>query len=144
MIDTNTQTEVLEGTQPILLFDGVCNLCDGLVQFIIKLDPEGKFRFASLQSELGQQLTRKAGLEPNDIGTAILYQQGKFYLKSDMALGVARELGGLWNVFRIFSVIPRPWRNAIYNWVARNRYQWFGKKDQCMMPIPELRSRFLD
>ncbi len=129
---------------PVLLFDGVCNLCDGLVQFIIKWDEKARFRFASLQSEIGQELARQAGLDPSDMGTAILYDEEEFHLKSDMALGVARNLGGLWGVFGIFRIIPRSVRDGVYDWVARNRYQWFGKKEGCMIPTPELKSRFLD
>jgi len=129
---------------PVLLFDGVCNLCDGLVQFIIKRDQKARFRFASLQSEIGQALAEQAGLEPTNMGTAILYDGEEFHLKSDMALGVARQLGGFWSVFVIFRMVPRSIRDGVYDWIARNRYKWFGQKDECMIPTPELKSRFLD
>ncbi len=141
---TEEQTTASVGRHPVLLFDGVCNLCNGLVQFVIRRDPEGHFRFASLQSEAGQTLAAEAGLPTDDLTTAVLYHQGHFHLKSDMALEVARQLGGFWRVFYAFRIIPRAIRNAVYDWVARNRYQWFGKRESCMIPTPDLKARFLD
>lgn len=144
MVSSSDKLKSVDLEHPILLFDGVCNLCDGLVQFIIKRDPKGTFRFASLQSPLGQNLAKEAGLDPQELGTAILYYQGKFQFKSDMALGVASQLGGLWPILGVFKIVPAFFRNGIYNWVAKNRYRWFGKKEQCMIPSPDLKSRFLD
>lgn len=141
---TEEQATASVGQHPVLLFDGVCNLCNGLVQFIIRRDPEGRFRFASLQSETGQELAAEAGLPTDDLTTAVLYHQGCFHLKSDMALEVARQLGGFWSVFYAFRIVPRAIRNAVYDWVARNRYQWFGKRESCMIPTPDLKARFLD
>ena len=130
-------------SQPILLFDGVCNLCNGFVQFIIRRDPEGMFRFASLQSELAQELLKERGLDPAALDTVVLIDGERAFTRSDAALQVAGRMGGAWPLLKVFRVLPRAWRNAVYDWVARHRYRWFGKKDQCMVPTPELRSRFL-
>lgn len=129
--------------KPILLFDGVCNLCNGFVQFIILRDPQAKFRFAALQSEAGQQLLEKAKMSTSEINTVVLYEHGKFYTHSDVGLRVARHLGGGWILFTVFKIIPKGLRDNIYNWIARNRYRWFGKQESCMMPTPELKERFL-
>lgn len=130
--------------KPILLFDGVCNLCNGSVLWVIRHDTNGKFRFTSLQSETGQQLLEEAGLPAREMDTVVLHDQGGFFTRSDAALGVLQRLGGVWSWVSILRIIPRPVRDRIYNWIARNRYRWFGKKDSCMIPTPELRSRFLD
>ncbi|MCB9285555.1 MAG: thiol-disulfide oxidoreductase DCC family protein [Lewinellaceae bacterium] len=134
----------IPSNQSIILFDGVCNLCNGFVQFIIQRDPKRRFRYASLQSETGQSLLREVGLPADEINTVVLIEGKKGYTHSDVALRVARRMGGLWPVFTVFYVIPRPVRNAVYNWVARNRYRWFGKREACMVPTPELKSLFLD
>ena len=128
---------------PILLFDGVCNLCDGFVQFVIKKDPKGIFRFAALQSEVGIKVLEQYQQEKADLSTVILVDKGKIYTHSDVALQVVRHLGGLWSIFYLFVVIPRPLRDHIYNWIAKNRYHWFGKKQECMIPTPDIQSRFL-
>jgi len=128
---------------PILLFDGVCNLCNGAVRFIIERDPAGIFRFASLQSESAKQLLGQFPEAPRDISTIVLIEHNCLYTKSDAALRAARHLPGAWPALYGFIIIPRAIRNIIYDWIARNRYQWFGKQDQCMMPTPELRGRFL-
>lgn len=129
--------------KPILLFDGVCNLCNGFVQFIILRDPKAIFRFAALQSEVGQQLLQTAQMPTQEINTVVLYESGKFYTHSDVGLRVARHLGGWWTLFIILKIIPKLLRDRIYNWVARNRYRWFGKQESCMIPKPELKARFL-
>ncbi len=129
---------------PVLLFDGVCNLCNGAVQFIIQRDPEGAFRFASLQSKAAGQLLEQFPEAPRDVSTIILIEKGKIYTRTDAALRAARRLPGLWPALYALIIIPRPIRNAVYDWIARNRYRWFGKKDQCMAPTPELRERFLE
>ncbi len=134
----------MENSHPVLLFDGVCNLCNGAVQFIIRRDPRGKVHFAALQSEAGQQLLEQFPQAPRDVSTIILVEKGKLYTRSDAALRVARHLSGAWPALYGFIIVPRPIRNAVYNWVARNRYRWFGKKDQCMIPTPNLKARFLD
>lgn len=129
---------------PILLFDGVCNLCHHFVQFILKRDPKGHIRFASLQSELGQQLLQKYNVPQDQLDTVILIENDQVYSHSDVAVRVVTYLSGFWPIFRIFRFIPRFFRDPIYNWIAANRYRWFGKQDQCLMPQPEWKDRFLD
>ncbi|MCB0631988.1 MAG: thiol-disulfide oxidoreductase DCC family protein [Saprospiraceae bacterium] len=131
------------GPYPILLFDGVCNLCNAFVQFVIRHDPEAVFRFTPLQSEIGQELSAKAGFPVNELSTVILYYRGRFYTHSDVALEVVRRLPGIWSMLYGFVIIPKFLRDAIYNWVARNRYRWFGKRESCMMPTPDVKRRFL-
>jgi predicted DCC family thiol-disulfide oxidoreductase YuxK len=134
----------MEGsTDNILLFDGVCNLCNGLVRFIIKRDKKGKFKFASLQSEAGRSLLERFGLPQNEIQSLVLIQNDKYYLKSTAALKVLRELGGFWSTFYIFIWLPQFFRDFIYDIVAKSRYRIFGKLDTCMIPTAELQSRFL-
>ncbi|HMO40400.1 MAG TPA: thiol-disulfide oxidoreductase DCC family protein [Saprospiraceae bacterium] len=129
--------------KPILLFDGVCNLCNGFVQFVIRRDPHGKFLFAALQSEIGRQLLRQAQLPTDEISTVVLYDKGQFYTHSDVGLRVFRQMGGLWPVLYGLMIVPKFIRDRIYNWIARNRYRWFGQRETCMIPTPELKARFL-
>ena len=129
---------------PILLFDGVCNLCNGFVQFVIKRDKKAVFRFAALQSDLGKELSATAGLPAHSMDTVVLYENNRFYTHSDVGLRVARRLNGLWPLAYALVIIPKFIRDGIYNLVAKNRYRWFGKRESCMVPTPELRSRFLD
>lgn len=138
MNDPNALSE-----NPVLLFDGVCNLCNGFVQFVILRDPEAIFRFAPLQSAVGAQLATQAGFPIDELSTVILYDRGKFYTHSDVALEVVRRLPGLWPLLYGLNVIPKSIRDSMYNWVARNRYRWFGKRSSCMVPTPQIRSRFL-
>ena len=129
---------------PIVLFDGVCNLCSGAVQFIIRRDPAGRFRFASLQSPLGEELLARFGIDRGVTDSVILVEGDRWYKESDAALRIARGLGGPWKALGIFRLIPRPLRDAAYRLIARNRYRWFGKRETCWLPTPELRGRFLD
>lgn len=129
--------------KPLLFFDGVCNLCSGFVQFVIEHDPEAKFRFASLQSEAGQQVLREMNMSETELSTVVLLKNGKTYTHSDVALEMSRDMGGLWNLFYVFKIIPKPIRDKIYDWVAANRYKWFGEKEACWLPTPELQARFL-
>ncbi|MEO0338173.1 MAG: thiol-disulfide oxidoreductase DCC family protein [Bacteroidota bacterium] len=129
---------------PILLFDGVCNLCDASVQRVIKADRKGIFRFASLQSEAAAELLRQSSLSEQHLKSVVLFHKDQFYTHSDAVLKTANLLGGAWNLLYAFWWVPRIIRDGIYNWIAANRYKWFGKKDQCMIPTPDLRSRFLD
>ena len=140
----NDQSDLLYPDHPILLFDGVCNMCSGFVQFVIKIDPKGKFRFASLQSATGQELLNAAGLSTDELGTVVLIHKGRVSTHSDVALEITRILGGGWTICYAFKVVPRFIRDGIYKWIARNRYRWFGKKDACMMPTPDIRQRFLE
>jgi predicted DCC family thiol-disulfide oxidoreductase YuxK len=127
----------------IILFDGVCNLCDRSVQFILKRDKKGYFQFASLQSEAGQALLQKYNLPTEDFGSFVLIEKGKAYQKSTGALRVCRHLGAAWPLMYGFIIIPPFIRHAVYTLLARNRYRWFGKKEACMMPQPEWKERFL-
>jgi len=128
---------------PIVLFDGVCNLCSGSVQFVLKRDLEGRFRFASLQSEAGRSLMLEHGLDPDALSSVVLVEDGRAYQESSAALRIARHLPGAWKLLRVFAVVPRPLRDAVYRLIARHRYRWFGKTEACWLPTPELRARFL-
>ena len=133
----------LSKTHPILLFDGVCNLCDGAVQFVIKHDSKNKLRFAALQSEIGQQILEHFNLPKEDIFSVILVENEKVYLRSNAALRMYKNMGGLWQALYFFIIVPRPIRDLVYDFIAKNRYKWFGEKEECMIPTPELQSRFL-
>jgi len=124
----------------IVLFDGVCNLCNGFVQFILPRDRTGRFRCASLQSEAARRLLK--GDAPEE--TIVLIEEGKTYLKSAAALRIARRLRFPWPLLYAFVVVPRGLRDMVYDWVARHRYCWFGKRDACMVPYPQWRGRFLE
>lgn len=128
----------------IIFFDGVCNLCNGLVQFIIRRDPAGQFRFASLQSQYARQHLLKAGRDPDGLHSIIVLDGDQLLERSDAVLAIAKHLGGLWPALMIFKVLPRRLRDALYNFIASNRYRWFGRRDQCMIPTPDLRARFLE
>lgn len=129
--------------KPILLFDGVCNLCNGFVQFVIRRDPQAKFRFAALQSEVGQQLLREANMPTDELSTVVLYENGRFYTHSSVPLRVVKKFGGAWPLLYGLVIVPKMIRDGVYNWIARNRYRWFGKQESCMIPTPELKARFL-
>ena len=126
---------------PVVLFDGVCNLCDAAVTFIIDRDADAVFRFASLQSETGQRLTQQYGLENED--TVVLVADGRCYVRSTAALRIARRLDGAWPLLAALLVVPASLRDAAYRFIARHRYRWFGTRDACRVPTPELRRRFL-
>jgi predicted DCC family thiol-disulfide oxidoreductase YuxK len=128
----------------IVLFDGVCNLCNAAVQFIIKRDPGGRIKFASLQSDAGQSLLEANDLSTNQFHSIIFLKGDVIYQESDAVLQIARELNSplAW-LSSAAAVIPRPVRNWIYRWVSRNRYKVFGKREECMVPTPDLRKRFL-
>ncbi|WP_221566947.1 thiol-disulfide oxidoreductase DCC family protein [Alkalihalobacillus sp. TS-13] len=127
----------------VLLFDGECNLCNGIVQVVIKRDPKVQFKFAALQSETGQRLLEEYNL-PHTFDSFILIEDGKAYQKSSAALRVTRHLNGAWRIFTVFKIIPTPVRDVVYNFIARNRYKWFGKRESCMIPTPDIKSRFLE
>jgi predicted DCC family thiol-disulfide oxidoreductase YuxK len=128
---------------PILLFDGVCNLCNRSVQWVLKRDKPGVFRFAALQSEVGKALLAQANLPVDALDTIVLIHRGRAFVRSDAALEVARLLGIPWSFALLFKGVPRPWRNALYDWVARNRYRWFGQEETCWLPDPIWKNRFL-
>ncbi|HKL36787.1 MAG TPA: thiol-disulfide oxidoreductase DCC family protein [Salegentibacter sp.] len=129
----------------IILFDGVCNLCNTAVTFIIKHDKKDTFRFASLQSDFGKELVAERGMDPEALDSIILIDPGvAYYQKSTAALEISRELSGGYSLLKNFLFIPEGLRDGIYNFVANNRYKWYGKKESCMIPTPELKSKFLD
>ena len=129
--------------RPIILFDGVCNLCNGAVQFVIRHDKEEKFLFAALQSSFGQQLLQRHQLPVKQFDSVILLQDEKVYTKSTAALKVARQLNGASKSLYIFIIVPKFIRDAVYAFIASHRYKWFGKTNECMIPTPQLKSRFL-
>jgi predicted DCC family thiol-disulfide oxidoreductase YuxK len=133
--------KILDIAKPVVFFDGMCNFCSSSVQFIIRHDKKKQFLFAPLQSELGQEAIKQfPGVAPDSV---ILYKDGKFYSKSDATLHIARILDGGWKMCYAGIILPRIIRNAMYNFMAYNRYRWWGKKDSCMIPAPEIRSRFI-
>ena len=129
---------------PVILFDGVCNLCNNAVQFVIKRDKQKLFKFASLQSSFGQAILKTGSLPQPDFNSFILLQNATIYTKSTAALMVARQLSAPWSLLYFFIIVPPFIRDGIYKMVANNRYKWFGKKDTCFTPTPGLRTRFLD
>ncbi len=134
----------MEVTKKIILFDGVCNLCNGFIQFVIKRDTADTFRYASLQSEIGKKLVGERGIDSNSIDSVVLIEPGvAYYIKSDAALQIGSHLKDFRTISRILYLIPSGLRNIIYDLIARYRYAWFGKKDACMIPTPELQSKFL-
>ncbi|WP_046245631.1 thiol-disulfide oxidoreductase DCC family protein [Hymenobacter terrenus] len=130
-----------------ILFDGVCNLCNGFVQFVIRHDPQGHFHFAALQSEAAQRLLTERGIVPATLPTepesVLLLSSGQLYSHSTAVLRIAGQLGGVWRLAGVGWVLPRPWRDALYRFVARHRYRWFGRQESCMLPTPALKARFL-
>ena len=128
--------------QPIIFFDGVCNLCNGAVQFVIERDARAQFRFAALQSETAQIHLAKGNLSATDLKSVLLLENDRWYSRSTAALRIARKMDGFWKLLYVFIIVPRPVRDGVYNWVARNRYRWFGKEESCWIPTPELKKRF--
>ena len=127
----------------IVLFDGVCNLCNASVTFIIDRDPQGMFRFAPLQSEAAQRLVTHNELPVHGRDSVVLLEAGQIYTQSTAALRIARRLSGWWPLVSGLMVVPQPIRDGVYRWIARNRYRWFGQTPTCRVPTPELRQRFL-
>lgn len=127
----------------LILFDGVCNLCNASVQFIIERDPDRYFRFASLQSQAGKKMLERHRIG-FDLNTFVLVEDGRAYTRSEAVLRVARRLKSPWRFIGGFRVIPLFLRDAVYNLVAKNRYRMFGKQESCMLPTPELKALFLD
>jgi predicted DCC family thiol-disulfide oxidoreductase YuxK len=129
---------------PIVLYDGVCGLCEASVNFIIHHDPAGRFRFASLQSEIGRRLLAEHGLNADVMNTVVLIDESSAHVRSAAAARVLILLGGGFSVMgEVLAVIPEIIRDAVYNWIARNRYRWFGKRDVCRLPTVEVAKRFL-
>jgi len=135
-------------TPPTILFDGVCNLCNGFVQFVIRHDAAGRFRFAALQSAAGQALLATHGqqdlaMPAADPDSVVLVEGGRVYTHSTAVLRIAGHLGVLGRVAQVGWLLPRTWRDALYRYVARHRYRWFGQQESCLLPTPALRTRFL-
>lgn len=131
-------------SQAVIFFDGVCNLCNSSVQFIIRRDKDNYFKFASLQSEFGQDFLAKHNLPKESFSSFILFENNRIYQKSTAALRVSRKLRGLWFLLYIYIIVPPFIRNWVYSIVAKNRYNWFGKKEECMVPSKELKSKFIN
>lgn len=128
----------------VVLFDGVCNLCNGSVNWLIDHDKKNLFKFASLQSNYGNRKIAELHLSGEYLNTVVFDNDGKVYLRSDAILHILKQLGGVYSLAAVFLIVPAFIRNYIYNWVAINRYRWFGKQDACRIPTPELKSKFLD
>ncbi|MFS4491794.1 thiol-disulfide oxidoreductase DCC family protein [Maribacter sp. 2308TA10-17] len=129
----------------IILFDGVCNLCNGFVQFVIKRDKKDVFRYAALQSEIGQRLISERNIDTTKIDSVVLIEPGiAYYIKSNAALQIGRHIKGYRTISKVLKLIPSGLRNIVYDLIARYRYAWFGKKEACMIPTPELKAKFLD
>jgi predicted DCC family thiol-disulfide oxidoreductase YuxK len=141
--ERTTNNDVTQIPDSIVLFDGVCNLCSALVQFVIRHDTAAKFRFAAIQSEIGRAIFQSHGLDPADLQTFVFILDGKMHMRSDAAIEVVSRFGGAWRFFTVFRLVPRVARDWIYSMVARNRYRWFGRRDVCMIPTPEIKERFL-
>ncbi len=127
----------------VVLFDGVCNVCESTAQFILRHDPVGKIKMASLQSEPGQEILAWAGMDGEDLDTLVFMEKGRVYVRSSGALRIARQLRFPWPVLSVLLIVPAFLRDWAYKIFARNRYKWFGKKTECMIPSPEIRARFL-
>ena len=134
----------LPENKKIILFDGVCNLCDASVQFIIKHDAKDIFRFVAIQSELGQEFIKYLGIDTSKTDSIILYEPGiAYYYKAEAALRITRELKSWHSILYGFMFIPDGIKNSVYDYIAKNRYKWYGKKEACMIPTPELKAKFL-
>lgn len=134
----------LPQNKKIILFDGVCNLCNGAVQFIIKHDKKDVFRFVALQSELGKEICNYIGIDQTKIDSIVLYNPNvAYYYKSSAIIEISEDLGGIYSLISIFKIFPEKFRNYIYDYIATNRYKWYGKKESCMIPTPELKAKFL-
>jgi predicted DCC family thiol-disulfide oxidoreductase YuxK len=135
---------MVDSTKKIILFDGVCNLCNGAVQFIIKRDHNDMFRFAALQSETGRKLLTERNIDTEAIDSIILIEPNvAYYTKSTAALEIGENLKGLRTFSSILLWLPEQFRNIVYDYIAKNRYKWYGKKDSCMIPTEELKNKFI-
>jgi predicted DCC family thiol-disulfide oxidoreductase YuxK len=130
--------------EQVVLFDGVCNLCNSAVQFIIRNDPHGRFKFCSLQSNCAERMLQSRDVDTNSQDTVILLQDGNLYVRSTAALKIARQLRAPWNLFALLLIVPRPIRDIVYRMIATNRHRLWKKRVSCMAPTPEMKARFLD
>ena len=141
---TSVNLYLLNSNLPIILFDGICNFCDGAVNFVLKQDKKAVFRFAPLQSQAGQKLLEQYQVQKKDFDSFVLIQDGKAYQKSSAALKVLDRLPWYWKWTQVFWIVPKFMRDAVYDFIAGSRYKWFGEKEKCMIPTPDVRNRFLD
>ncbi|MEO7315852.1 MAG: DCC1-like thiol-disulfide oxidoreductase family protein [Ginsengibacter sp.] len=130
--------------QRIILFDGVCNLCNSAVKFVLKRDKKSVFKFASLQSDIAKKLLKDFEVSGIGEGTFVLIDDGEVFTRSTAALKVSKHLSGIWPLMTIFMIVPRFMRDWVYNLISKNRYRWFGKRDTCMIPSPEMKIKFLN
>lgn len=130
--------------EPVIVFDGVCLLCSRWVRFVLRHDRSGRIRFASMQSANGRALLERFGLDPDDPLSLLYIVDGHGFHDSDAILRVLASFGGAWRLTAVFRLLPRALRDVLYRWLARNRYRWFGRSDQCFVPAPDQAARFLD
>jgi predicted DCC family thiol-disulfide oxidoreductase YuxK len=135
--------ELEEENSSIVLFDGVCNFCNSSVNFIIRHDKKKRYKFAALQSDIGRVLSEKNAIDQSKIDSIILVENGKVFIKSSAILRISQHLNYLYPLFFGFVIIPKFIRDGVYDFIAKNRYKWFGKKETCMIPSPEIKSRFI-
>jgi len=128
--------------QPVIFFDGICNLCNASVQFVIEHDKENYFNFSALQGDYAKNVLAEFNIVPENLDSILLLENGKLYTKSTSALRVARKLNGFWPLLYGFIIIPKFIRDWVYDFIAKNRYKWWGKQESCWVPTPELKSRF--
>ncbi|MFD2238309.1 thiol-disulfide oxidoreductase DCC family protein [Aureimonas populi] len=133
-----------EGPDGLMVFDGLCNVCSAQVQFLLRIDPRGQIRFTSIQSPYGRHLARRHGIDPDDPSTFLFFERGRPLQASEAVVAISRRLPRPWRWLRGLSVLPRPMRDRVYGWIARNRYRIAGRRAACMVPSPEMRARFID
>lgn len=139
------KNQIIASDKKLILFDGVCNLCNGAIQFMIKHDKQDVFRYAALQSDIGKKLVEERNIDTDKVDSILLIEPGvAYYDKSDAALQIGKHLKGYRTISSILSLIPSSLRNIVYDFIARNRYTWYGKREACMIPTPELKAKFLD
>lgn len=128
---------------PLIIYAGTCNLCESTVRFIIRRDPEARFRFASVRSEKAGKLCQKHGISADELETVVLLKAGEVHTRRDAFVEIAREMGGIWKLLTFLNAIPRPLRDGVYSVISSHRYRWFGRKRRCWPPPEDIRSRFL-
>ena len=134
----------LPSNKKVILFDGVCNFCNDSVLKVIKYDVKNQFVFTSLQSDIGKEITQYLGIDTSKVDSIILYEPNVAYdIKSTAALKIINAFGGVWKLTQFFLIFPESFRNLVYDYIAKNRYKWFGKKDACMVPSKEIQEKFL-
>ncbi len=139
------KNQVIASDKKLVLFDGVCNLCNGAIQFMIRHDKDDTFRYAALQSDIGKKLMMQRNIDTEKVDSIILIEPGvAYYNKSDAALQIGKHLKGYRTISSLLHLIPSGLRNIVYDFIARNRYKWYGKKEACMIPTPELKAKFLE